>query len=574
MFGGLMVGSKSEAEKVLTIKRLPSWMGYPAVFVLIALVTIFLVQLEAHIPLSHFPISYILVIMLLAYVFGTGPAVLAFVLGLYVYDYFFIPPKHTLLPHAEDPMGWAAIVAYLLGASIVGVSMVLVSRSKRHIELIAEELRRSQDDLNRAQTVAKVGSWRLDVQRNELQWSPEVYHLFGIPEGTPLTYQSFLERVHPEDREYVDQKWKAALRGEPYDIEHRIVIDSTVKWVREKAELELDESGKVLSAFGTVQDITDLKQAEEARLASEANYRAIFDAANDAIFVHDPETGSVLDANQKVTEMYGYTPDEARGLTIQDISAGEPPYTQEDGMRLVKKAMEGEPQIFEWKAKDKTGRVFWVEVNLKRAVIGGKNRVLAVVRDISDRKEAEEALKKEQEHKLEFYRRTIMAATDGKLILTERSEIERLSGKLLASWEVRDPQEIRVIRHEIEKLVQEAGLAEPRVGELLIAVGEAITNAVKHAGGGRVSLHKTDDALMVVVADRGPGIPALALPELALRRGYSTAGTLGMGYKIMIQLTDRVYLSTDENGTMVGIMVNLHSTNLPPDSAILGAVCA
>lgn len=134
-----------------------------------------------------------------------------------------------------------------------------------------EALREYREDLDRAQAMAHTGSWRLDVRRNELRWSNETYRMFGIPKGTPLTYETLLEAVHPEDREYVDQEWKAALRGEPYDIEHRIVVGDTVRWVRERAELEFDKDGTLLGGFGTVQDITERKQAEEAleRLRSE-----------------------------------------------------------------------------------------------------------------------------------------------------------------------------------------------------------------------------------------------------------------------------------------------------------------
>jgi PAS domain S-box-containing protein len=126
-----------------------------------------------------------------------------------------------------------------------------------------EALGESQNDLNRAQAVAHTGSWRLDVRKNELLWSDETYRIFGITQGTPLTYEAFLTTVHPEDREYVDREWTAALRGEPYDIEHRIVVGDTVKWVREKAELEFDSQGKLLGGFGTTQDITGRKQAEQ-----------------------------------------------------------------------------------------------------------------------------------------------------------------------------------------------------------------------------------------------------------------------------------------------------------------------
>ncbi len=122
-------------------------------------------------------------------------------------------------------------------------------------------LRDREEDFNRAQAVGHIGSWRLDVRRNELTWSAENHRIFEVPEGTPLTYESFLSTVHPDDRAYVDREWQASLRGEPYDIEHRLLVNGKVKWVREKAELEFDEHGDLLGGFGTTQDITDIKQA-------------------------------------------------------------------------------------------------------------------------------------------------------------------------------------------------------------------------------------------------------------------------------------------------------------------------
>jgi PAS domain S-box-containing protein len=126
-----------------------------------------------------------------------------------------------------------------------------------------QALRNSEKDLNRAQFVAKTGSWRLDVLKNQLIWSDETYRIFGVQKGTPLTYETFLAYVHPEDRNYVDRKWSAALLGENYDIEHRIVVGERVAWSRERAELEFDENGKLQGGFGTVQDITERKRMEE-----------------------------------------------------------------------------------------------------------------------------------------------------------------------------------------------------------------------------------------------------------------------------------------------------------------------
>jgi PAS domain S-box-containing protein len=125
-----------------------------------------------------------------------------------------------------------------------------------------EALGRSREDLIRAQAVGQIGSWKLDVKNNVLNWSDESHRIFGVPKGIPLTYESFMERVHPEDREYVDRKWKAGLSGEPYDIEHRLLVDGEVRWVREKAYLEFNKEGKAIAGFGITQDITERKRTE------------------------------------------------------------------------------------------------------------------------------------------------------------------------------------------------------------------------------------------------------------------------------------------------------------------------
>lgn len=145
-------------------------------------------------------------------------------------------------------------------------------------------------------------------------------------------------------------------------------------------------------------EILQRKKAEEAMGQAEENYRAIFNAANDAIFVHDIRTGSILDVNQKTEDMYGYSREEMKRLNVEAISAGEPPFRQADALKWIQDAAAGKPQLFEWMAKDKKGRLFWVEVNLKHAVIGGVLCLLAVVRDIGERKKAEEQLLWAKEH--------------------------------------------------------------------------------------------------------------------------------------------------------------------------------
>ncbi len=152
---------------------------------------------------------------------------------------------------------------------LIGVSRDITARKEAE-----ERLRRSEDSLNRAQAVAQLGSWHLDTIGNVLEWSKETYRVFDIPEGTPLTYRGFLECVHPEDRERVDAAWQAFLEGADYDLEHRILVKGPERWVRERAEPEFDPSGRLCGAVGTVQDITDRKEAE-ARIRYLAHYDSL-----------------------------------------------------------------------------------------------------------------------------------------------------------------------------------------------------------------------------------------------------------------------------------------------------------
>ena len=151
-----------------------------------------------------------------------------------------------------------------------------------------------------------------------------------------------------------------------------------------------DEIGSMVRAVEVFrQNAIEKKETEKALRESEANYRTIFDTANDAFFVHDLNTGQILDINQKTCDMYGYTVEEAGRIDVGSISEGVSPYSQKEAIGLIQKAAEGTPQIFEWRARHKNGTSFWVEVNLKRITIGDKDRLLAIVRDISERKRSE-----------------------------------------------------------------------------------------------------------------------------------------------------------------------------------------
>ncbi|MGQ9706328.1 MAG: PAS domain S-box protein [bacterium] len=203
---------------------------------------------------------------------------------------------------------------------------------------------------------------------------------------------SFSGIVHPDDLPIAIETFQKTLKGEavaPYEL--RILSKSGKYLYGEFVSIPHIKDGKVIGEFGIARDITERKRAEEALITSEANYRAIYNAVNDAIIIRDKDTGNIIDANQKACEMYGYTVEELRGLhlSVEDLSAGRPPFTKKEAIEWIRKAAKGEPQLFEWWAKDKSGRLFWVEVNLKITNIGGKDCLVSILRDITERKRAE-----------------------------------------------------------------------------------------------------------------------------------------------------------------------------------------
>jgi len=152
-----------------------------------------------------------------------------------------------------------------------------------------------------------------------------------------------------------------------------------------------EELGKMVERFKKGDQIPT--QLEKALGASEENYREIFNAPQDALLIHDPKTGAIVDVNQRACEMLKYSREELIKGSLDFLSSGESPYTQEEALGWIHKALSEGPQTFEWLAKDSENKLFWIEVNLKHCVIKGSDRILAASRDITDRKKTEDGLK-------------------------------------------------------------------------------------------------------------------------------------------------------------------------------------
>lgn len=293
--------------------------------------------------------------------------------------------------------GWHAVLAR--GVPVRNERGEITHWAGIHLDIsrlkeVEQSLRDSEQDLQLAQAVAQTGSWRLDIQRNELHWSDEGYRIFGIPKGGPLTYETFLSTIHPDDRAFVDESWRAAMRGEPYCIEHRVIADGTVRWVRERAELQFDARGELLAAVGSTQDITERKRTDAALETSELRFRLAMEAVSGLVYDWDRYADSAY-CSVGLHRVFGRNAAESQFGRHWWRARVNPDDLRQIRAEIVRciKARRGRVQV-EYRMRHSDGH--WVHISDSARIIrDGSGRVVRVVgslTDISARKHAEAAL--------------------------------------------------------------------------------------------------------------------------------------------------------------------------------------
>lgn len=410
---------------------------------------------------------------------------------------------------------------------------------RRQYEQTAEELRQSEDKFRLLAETALDAIITIDENSIILYANQASEKIFGykvdelIGSSLTILIPEQLRQPHLDAmREYLitGKKRLSSWKG--------LVIPGLHKDGREiKLEISYSEfkGGKHLFT-GIVRDITERAWAEEALRRSEENFRAVFNYTPAAVFSYDRH-GIILQANPACERVYGFKREQLVGRHISR-TVGKP----EDSAKtdeVIARVFSGEAvENNEWEDLGVDGKSVWV-LNNTTPVLDSRGNVIMGISlniDIAERKLEYEREKETEAHKKEFYRRTILAATEGKLVISEYDEIIQVAGPSIAEWKIEDAIDVGRIRSEVARLACAKGMDEDRLDEFILTVGEAVTNAYKHAAGGTASLHEVDGTLMLVVKNQGPGIEALALPELALQRGYTTAMSLGMGYKVMISL--------------------------------------
>ncbi|WP_158508988.1 hybrid sensor histidine kinase/response regulator [Gemmatirosa kalamazoonensis] len=294
-----------------------------------------------------------------------------------------------------------------------------------------QKLREREQQMDLLEQIAGLGSWEIDLATDGIRWSRELRRIHGVDETTaPRTHSEFMAMVHPDDRATIDAAMSELAAGEPVTVDFRIVRpDGEVRLLQARGKLVPGPDGALTRVIGTSLDVTERRGTELALRASEESYRAIFQGASDAMFLHDMTTGAVLEVNEAACELMGYSADELKTIGLEGLTDADAGYTTERAWGYATRALAGEPQRFEWLSRHKDGSPVWSEMTLRRVTIRGVDRILAMARGINDRKAAEAALRRAYE---ELERRVAertaeLAASNAALAeeIAERKEAER-----------------------------------------------------------------------------------------------------------------------------------------------------
>jgi len=248
-------------------------------------------------------------------------------------------------------------------------------------------LRESEERLLRAQAVAHVGNWELDMATDSMWGSPEAFKIYGLERTSPtLPFKVVKDVPLAEERPRLEAALRGLMDGHDYSMEYRIrrANDGEIRTVRSSAELVRDVSGGVVKVVGVIQDMTDLRLAE--KLLRQTQFSV--DQASDLVFWLDPD-GSIVYVSESAGRRLGYSREELLRMTVFDVAVG---LRSEEWPQRWGEIKKGRILAFEREFRTREGELFPVEISANFFDYEGQEYNCAFVRDVGERKRAEKAL--------------------------------------------------------------------------------------------------------------------------------------------------------------------------------------
>jgi PAS domain S-box-containing protein len=261
--------------------------------------------------------------------------------------------------------------------------------------------------LSESQRVGRIGSYIFNIE--SLTWSSSdvLDDIFGIGKDYERTLDGWNKLVHPDHREkMLDYVTNYVIANKNlFELEYKMIQPSTgkVNWLYGRGELSFNAEGKPIRMIGTIQDITERKQAELLLFETEQTYSGLVNTISEAIYIHK-EDGVFIEVNEGAVTMYGYSREELIGKTPEFVSAPGKNNLNDISNIIKRVFLTGKKEQFEFWGQRKNGEVFLKDVVSNKGTYFGQDVVISTARDVTDRKFAEEALRESRERIMSIFR--------------------------------------------------------------------------------------------------------------------------------------------------------------------------
>ena len=327
---------------------------------------------------------------------------------------------HGQGPFVESSSAYNAlsIQGFLIVIALPLLALAGVIDERRSAE---DSSRRNEERLAMAMNAAQMGTWEWNIQDDTAKWSDETKRIFGFsPDDPEATNEEFYQLVHPDDRLFVEQAINRAVsEGTPYEAEFRIIHpDGSVRWVRGRGKVLLDDAGRPASMIGLNADITERKNAEAALLESNERNRAILRALPDMMFLQTRE-GTYLDFYARDHSQLLLPGEVFLGQNVRDVL---PPDLAAQVMDCVSRLNgKDETQVMEYSLKLGDQEKHYEA----RLVTAEGDHILSIIRDVTETRRAGDALRQSEERLLQSNRQ--IRALAARLMRAQDSERTRIA---------------------------------------------------------------------------------------------------------------------------------------------------